>query len=69
MPLTNSDEVKTGEQIVLQKRFWNVDADAFFFYKSIVPFCFTDEGEGEEEDGGDTNENKTEGEDQPPSKV
>ena len=38
MPLTNSDEIKTGEQIVLQKRFWNVDVDAFFF--PINPLYF-----------------------------
>lgn len=31
--------------------------------------CFADEGDSEVEDAGDTNENTTEGEDQPPSKV
>lgn len=68
MTLTNTDEVKTGEQIVLQNRFWNEDTAAFFVGIHCT-LCFTDEGDSEVEDAGDTNENPTEGEDQPPSKV
>lgn len=40
-----------------------------FFSYSHFTLCFTDEGDSEVENAGDTNENTTEGEDQPTSKV
>ena len=40
-----------------------------FCWKSLYFVCFTDEGNSEVEDAGDTNEDTTEGDDQPPSKV
>ena len=67
--LTNTDEVETGKQIVLQNRLWNEDAAAFFSTNSVYFVCFTDGGDSEVEDARDTNEDTTEGDDQPPSKV
>ena len=36
---SNTDVVKTGEQIVLQNRFWNQRATAFFFSYEFTVFC------------------------------
>ena len=68
----DSDLYRRGKdwgQIMLQNRFWNEDAAAFFSANSVYSVCFTDEGDSEVEDAGDTNEDTTEGDDQPPSKV
>lgn len=60
--LINIDEVKIGEQIVFQNRFWNEDIVVFFVGIYCI-LCFIDEGDSEVEDVGDMNENLMEGED------
>lgn len=66
---TYTDEVKTGEQIMLLNRFWNEHSPAFFFLGIHCGLCFADEDDSESEDAGETTKSATEGEDQPPSKV